>query len=422
MPAHALSCNGNPDTRTPHIDLLAKTGVNFTKAVSGFPLCCPYRGSMLTGLYPHECVPGHEYPLPPEKTTVADVFNEHGYHTAYIGKWHLDGFQEREGRAAFHVVSRERRGRFQYWLGYENNNSQYDCYVHGGMPEIPPTRLNGYETDALTGLFIEHLNTLPDEKPFFAVLSVQPPHDPYAAPPEYMRRHTPASISLRKNVPDVGWVTEKARDELSGAYAMAENLDDNVGKVVKWLRDTGKYENTHILFFSDHGDMHGSHGRFRKTIAYEESVRVPFIIGGGLPHYEGWRTGKTSCLINHVDIAPTSLGLCGINPPESMRGTNYAGLRKSGAGLPLYPESAYLQSVIPTRHPDSEEFAWRGVVTADGYKYASFERMPWLMFDLNTDPYEQVNLAHNREFKEKRDELQQRLRQWIDDTGDSFEL
>lgn len=108
--ARMLSCNGDPNVHTPNIDALAEMGVNFTRAVSGYPLCCPFRGSMLTSRYPHECVPGHEYQMPPEMPTIADVFNENGYHTAYFGKWHLDGFHEREGRAALHTVLPERRG------------------------------------------------------------------------------------------------------------------------------------------------------------------------------------------------------------------------------------------------------------------------------------------------------------------------
>lgn len=102
---------------TPNIDALADMGVNFTRAVSGYPLCCPFRGSMLTSCYPHECVPGHEYQMPPEMPTIADVFNENGYHTAYFGKWHLDGFHEREGRAALHTVPPGRRGKDPVFRG-----------------------------------------------------------------------------------------------------------------------------------------------------------------------------------------------------------------------------------------------------------------------------------------------------------------
>ncbi len=79
--AQALSCNGNRDVNTPEIDRLAAGGVNFEQAVCGFPLCCPFRGSLLTSLYPHECVPGHEYPMPPDTLTIAKVFSGNAYET-----------------------------------------------------------------------------------------------------------------------------------------------------------------------------------------------------------------------------------------------------------------------------------------------------------------------------------------------------
>ncbi|RMD80200.1 MAG: sulfatase, partial [Lentisphaerae bacterium] len=116
----ALSCNGDPNARTPHLDRLAAEGLNITGAVSGFPLCCPFRGSMITGLYPHHCVPGHEEPLDPKQPTIAHVLRSAGYHTGYFGKWHLDGFKERNGRAAMHIIPPERRGGFDEWIGYEN--------------------------------------------------------------------------------------------------------------------------------------------------------------------------------------------------------------------------------------------------------------------------------------------------------------
>lgn len=286
--AMMLSCNGDPNVHTPNIAALADMGVNFTRAVSGYPLCCPFRGSMLTSRYPHECVPGHEYQMPPEMPTIADVFNENGYHTAYFGKWHLDGFHEREGRAALHTVPPERRGHFQQWVGYENNNSQYDCWVHGGQGETAfCRRLPGYETDCLTDLLLEHLEERAAAKtPFFAVLSVQPPHDPYLAPPEYMARFNPQTLRMRENVPHIPALEERARREYAGACAMVENMDWNMGRIRNKLWETGLAENTHILFFSDHGDMHGSHGMFLKTHPYEESLRIPFVIGGA-SHYTG---------------------------------------------------------------------------------------------------------------------------------------
>jgi arylsulfatase A-like enzyme len=327
-----------------------------------------------------------------------------------------------------HIIPPERRGGFDTWIGYENNNSQWDCWVHGGVGEEAfHYRLPGYETDCLTDLLIDYLRKQGQarrggsEQPFFAVLSVQPPHNPYLAPVEYMARHTPGRVQLRPNVPPVPRVQAQARRDLAGAYAMIENLDWNVGRVRETLVEEGLDLDTHLVFFSDHGDLHGSHGQFKKTAPWEESVRVPFIVGGLQPRYEG-RTGRLPYPVNHVDIAPTTLGLCGIDKPDWMRGHDYSGHRLPGRPQSSAPDSAFLQCVIPTGHGDSVDRPWRGVVTLDGWKYIALERQPWLMFNLNEDPYELANLAHNTRYRTERRRLQERLAAWIDETGDRFEL
>ena len=419
----AMGCAGDPNVATPNLDAMAAQGVRFTGAVSGMPLCCPARGSFLTSLYPHQCVPGHEYPLPAGQKTIANVFNDAGYATAYFGKWHLAGFHESEGRSAMRIVPPDRRGGFQTWVGYDNNNSQYDCWVHGGAgKDAFQYRLPGYETDELSNLLIRYIKHRPNEKPFFAALSVQPPHDPYVAPAEFMQRHTPGRIELRQNVPNVASVTEPARRWLAGYYAQIENLDWNIGRIRRAIDEAGIGFNTHIVFFSDHGDMQGSHGQFKKMTAYEEAIRIPFIIGGGQPQgYEGWSMGHYGVPLNHVDIPATTLGLCGIARPEWMRGTDYSQYRvKRARAAGPEPDSAYLQSVVPTGHGDSVDKPWRGIVTKDGWKYVCFEGISWLMFHLAEDPYEQVNLAHNSKYRAERARLTARLRQWVADTGDQF--
>ena len=426
--AQALSCNGDPNLNTPHLDRLSAEGQNYERAVSGFPLCCPFRGSLLTSRYPHECVPGHEYPLPEGMPTVADVFNKHDFDTAYFGKWHLGGFEERKGRAAMFITDPNRRGGFDTWVGYDNNNSQWDTWVHGGQGDGAfHYRLPGFETDCLTDMLIDYIRRQAEMRkarngqPFFAVLSVQPPHNPYVAPAEWMAGHTPGQVELRPNVPPVAWVEERARRELAGYYAQIENLDWNVGRVREALAEAGLDLDTNLIFFSDHGDNHGSHGQFLKTSPLEESVRIPFIIGGLHPRYEG-RSGRPDVPMNHVDIAPTTLGLCGIDAPEWMRGHDYSGLRLPSRPQLESPDSAFIQSVIPTGHGDSVDRPWRAVVTRDGWKYVVFEGQPWLMFNLNEDPYELVNLAHNTKFRAERKRLQDRLAKWIADTGDMFTL
>jgi arylsulfatase A-like enzyme len=420
--AHATGYAGDPNVCTPNLDRLAAEGVNCRAAVSGFPLCCPARGALLTGLYPHRCVPGHQFALPPEQRTIGHVMAGAGYHTGYFGKWHLGGFQESQGRAAFFITDPKLRGGFHEWIGYENNNAQYDCWVHGGEgPAAKHYRLPGYETDALTDLMIDFLRRRSSQRdqPFFGVLSVQPPHDPYVAPESWMQRHTGGRLALRTNVPAVPRLVERARRELAGYYAAIENLDWNVGRVRAALAELGLAEDTLILFFSDHGDLHGSHGQFMKTAPWEEAIRVPLIIGGGSNYDRATRIHDAP--VNMADIAPTTLGLCGVPVPAWMQGEDFSGVRTKGRAVPA-AESAFLQCVVPTGHLDSVDRPWRGVVTRDGWKYVALEQQPWLLFNLNEDPFEQANHAFNSRYAAERKRLQSLLAGWIDKTGDAFPL
>jgi arylsulfatase A-like enzyme len=429
--AQAIACNGDPNVRTPNLDRMSSGGVNFHRALSGMPLCCPFRGSLLTSRYPHECVPGHEMPLPKGQPTITQPLKAAGYDTAWFGKWHLGGYHERDGRAAKFIVPPDLRGGFDTWAGYENNNSQWDCWVHGGQgKDAFQYRLPGYETDELMNLLIQYVRGKAEAqragqgKPFFACVSVQPPHDPYGAPEEYMSRYNPGKLELRPNVPRVARVEEQVRRDLAAYYAMIENWDANIGRLRRVLGEIGIAFRTHLMVFSDHGDMHGSHGMFRKMTPHEESIRTPMIISGEQQTYDGRLMGRSNAPLNHVDIAPTTLGLCGLDKPAWMRGFDYSGARlgkrrKAGA---VEPDSAFLQSVVPTGHNNSVNKAWRGVVTRDGWKYVCFENTSWMLHNLNEDPYEQMNLAHNNGYRAERKRLLERLKQWLSDTGDNFPL
>ncbi|MGC9449994.1 MAG: sulfatase family protein [Oceanipulchritudo sp.] len=431
--AQAFSYRGDANLHTPNIDNLAREGMRFDCAIAGTPWCTPFRGALITGQYPHQVgtirTPS---PLDPKYPTIANAFTRSGYHTAWIGKWHLHGSN---GRV---VIPPTHRGGFEYWLGYENNNSQNDSWVHGSGHE-EPMRLPGYETDSLTDLFLDHLqaHVRPKEtgngyKPFFACLSVQPPHNPYVPPtnPSYPDTGpSPNDIQFRPNVPHADWVRERVALDLAGYYAMIRNLDWNLGRIRKALKDMGIDRETYIIFFSDHGDMLGSHGQREKSSPWEEAVRIPFIVAktGGV---ESMRAGRTSAVINHVDIAPTTLGLCGIPKPKDMVGFDYSAncLREEDHGYkgePVEaeePDSAYLQQIPRKHHPHSVNKQWRAVVMRDGWKYVCTPGNDWLLHNTREDPYEMANLAHDTFFKEQRRRCRDRLQRWIEETGDEFPL
>ena len=452
--AQATGYAGDPNAHTPNLDRLSAEGYTFTHAVGGAPLCCPFRGAMVTGRYPHRSgVPAHESPMPADTRTLAHTFRDHGYRTCYVGKWHLDGArpeldpsEHRSPRTR--LIPPHRRGGFEDWWAYENNNRPFDCLVHtdaGQTPEgiqvlreqegMEQFRLPGYETDSLTDVLLGWLDRhvsgargMRTEEgsyqPFFAVLSVQPPHNPYTAPEENMARYTPGQIQLRPNVPAIPAVMEQARRDLAGYYAAIERLDWNVGRLRAALDELGLADDTYLFFFSDHGDMHGSHGQWRKTNPWEESIRIPFIVGG--PSREHQASARPDHPINHVDIAPTTLGLCGLTPPATMEGADYSPLiarpPHPGAPAAALPDSAYIGLPVPTGHGDSLDRPWRGLVTRDGWKYVCLERQPLLLFNLAEDPYELANHAHNPRLRAERHRLQDRLAQWIADTQDTFPL
>lgn len=416
-----MSCSGDPNVSTPNMDSMAIQGVQFHQAVASCPWCCPFRGSLLTGRYAHECVWQTPMALDPAEPTIVDTLRNGGYRTRYVGKWHLAGSND-----ASHRVTKDRRGRFDSWIGYENNNNQYDTWVHGHAldgTELLLERLQGYETDALTSIFLTQLEdearrkAAGDQTPFFAVLSVQPPHSPYLSTPESMARHRPAQIALRPNVPPVPALQEQSRRDLAGYYAQIENLDANLGRVRSALRELGLDKDTYVFFFSDHGDMHGAHGYREKSMPWEESIRIPFFITGDLHT----RTGRIDAPLNVVDIAPTTLGLLGLAVPERMRGFDFSAYLdpQSPPTLPNQPESAFLQHCVRKRHPHTFDREWRGVVTRDGWKYVCVPGMPFLLHNLNDDPYELNNLAFKAAFAPQRRRLHALLSDWMQRTGDT---
>jgi arylsulfatase A-like enzyme len=203
---------------------------------------------------------------------------------------------------------------------------------------------------------------------------------------------------------------------------MIENLDWNYGRVIETLEQTTLLNNTHVFFFADHGDMHGSHGMLRKVCPYEESIRTPIIISGCQPRYPPWKNGNLPVLSNHVDIAPTTPGLCGIRQPEWMEGTDFSCHRIGSPPAKADPDSAFLQCVVPTGEADTINTPYRGLVTRDGWKYVCFENQSWLQFNLNEDPDEEMNLAQLDRYRPERKKMIARLKQWIADTGDRFSI
>lgn len=430
MRTQSLGIAGDPNAITPTLDRMAREGVWYREALSGFPLCSPARACFLTGRYDHG-VPFIGQRMRQDLPTFVDPLKQAGYRTAWFGKWHLDGHDKARPapRGDRHFVPRERRAGFDTWLGYEVLNQPQDCTIHGhdGDREVPFYRLPGHETGSLTDLLLDWLDGKEKEDdPFFACVSVQPPHEPHFAPREWQEKFRPADQQLRPNVPGLPRIRAQAREELAGYNASIAHIDANVERVLRRLRETGLDRDTYVVFFSDHGDCLGSHGFLRKQNPLEESIRIPFIVWGGYDHSHHGRKGTDGrdcrSLLNHVDVPVTTLGLCGLEAPDGMAGYDYSG-SVTGRDNPLpEPETAYLQGIWPCVWGKAYTTPWRGIVTRDGWKYVCQPHGVMHCFNLNEDPYEEVDLAHHFDGHAARLRLQPLLRDWLDRLGDPFPL
>ena len=405
--AQALGCMGNPDTRTPHIDALARQGVLFRNTFANTPVCCPARANLLTGKYAHKNgMIANDLRLRESETTVAELLASAGYRTGFIGKWHLDGGPRLPG----FVPPGPRRQGFQFWAANECDHRHFRPTYFRDTPE--PIRDDRYEPEVWTDRAIEFVRASGND-PFFLIVSMGPPHDPYAAPHPYMAMYDPAKIQVRPNW--VEGVPGAGRKELAAYAASVTAVDDQVGRLLKALDDAGRADDTIVLLTSDHGDMLGSQGRRLKRKPWEESIRVPGIVR--YPAKVKPRRVEEG-ILTHVDVTPTLLGLCGLPVPVAMQGADLSGLVLGTTREA--PRSAFFQIFVPFAG-DGTPKPWRGVRT-DRHMYARTAEGPWALYDLKDDPYERKNLANDPSRSALRAEMEALLDAWMKRTGDSWAL
>lgn len=380
--AQALGYAGNPVVKTPNIDRLATESIRFVNAVSGCPVCSPMRATLLTGQRPlTHGVFVNDVQLDPNAVTIGKVLKQHGYDTAYIGKWHLDG----DGRSRY--IPPDRRQGFDYWRALECTHNYNHSFYYGQGPE---KRLwQGYDAIAQTRDAQHYIRQhAHGDRPFALFLSWGPPHAPYqTAPEQYRALYNPRSIRLRPNV--IGYVGELARKNLAGYYAHCTALDDCVGWLRQTLADQRIADDTILVFTSDHGDLLGSHGAWKKQQPYEESVRVPLLW-----HYPtglGTAPRRVDATINSEDLMPTLLGLAGVPIPDSVEGLDFSNYMRGGADPS--DGAALLTCPMPfgqwSKRWGGREY--RGIRTKR-YTYVRDRRGPWLLFDNKKDPYQLNNL------------------------------
>jgi len=402
---------GNPNVRTPNLDALARESVNFTHALSGCPVCSPYRASMLTGRRPltHGVFVNDVY-LQPRAISLAQAFSAAGYDTAYIGKWHVDG----HGRSNY--IPPERRLGFDYWKVLEcTHNYNQSPYYAGDSDE--KLYWDGYDAIAQTRDAQNYIRDHGKDGPFFLTLSWGPPHAPYGtAPEEFRKLYNGDTLELRANVTDES--EAQAREWLAGYYAHCSALDACVGHLLATLQECEIENETIFVFTSDHGDMLGSQGQTKKQRPWDESIRVPFVLR--YPGLAGWRPRETDALIDAPDIMPTLLGLCDISIPDTVEGLDFSehiegGDDPSDGASLLICLQPFGQWTV-AQHGGRE---YRGLRTKR-YTYVRDLQGPWLLYDNAADPYQMRNLVQDEDAANIRDELDMWLQEKLDRAGDQF--
>jgi arylsulfatase A-like enzyme len=411
--AQAVGYAGDPNVKTPNLDRLAAFSANFQNMVSSTPVCTPFKASLITGQRPLTTgVFMNDVLLDTNATTIAKVLDKNGYQTGLIGKWHLDV----QYRLSYTPPGNRREG-FQYWKAV-NCDHNYNHSVYYFNDDTTRHYWNEYDAVAESKDAIKYIRDhAHNDQPFFLELSWGTPHNPYhTAPEKYKEMYDSSKIQLRPNVPDS--MQKQIRYDLAGYYAHISALDDMVGEIVEQLKKEGIFDNTIILFTSDHGDLLGSHGHYRKQRPYDESIRVPLLV-----HYSGKngiKKGDYKAMITSEDIMPTLLGLSGVKIPNTVEGVDFS---KYLQGKEKDPKDtvAMITCIQPfgewARRNGGREY--RGIRTPS-YTYVRDLNGPWLLFDNVNDPYQMNNLVDKSIYAELQTHLDKILLEKLKSTNDQF--
>ncbi len=426
----SVGYNGDEKAKTPNIDAFAKESTIMDNAVSGHPVCAPYRASLLTGKYTTSTgMVINEIRINQNHKSFADVLSENGYKTCYIGKWHLwanrlgDHFNPDNS----YIPEGERLGFNDFFAGYNFHHDYYSPNAYYHLNSKEKIFYEGYEPDCQTDMAIEHITELSKkDNPFALFLSLGTPHDPWIkenVPEKYYEMFKDVSFPNPPNyqpendpyADDWAKLSEKERGELEDwrrvYYAMVANLDDNFGRLISTIDSLGLRENTIVVFTSDHGELFGAHGRRAKNIFYDEAVRVPFLIRGSSFEHKICDTN-----FNTVDIMPTILSYLGLDVPDTVEGID-----KSNEinGTALSDEGSLMMCTGPTAiFGDGNE--WRAYRTRR-YTYAIFKKDgKELLFDNKNDPYQTQNLVDDPEYQAIRQRLHNEMLLKMDSINDKF--
>jgi len=414
------------NVETPNLDWLAHNGVIFSKCYASTPVCSPSRASFVTGMYPqHTGVTKNDVPMYDEMITFAKILQSKGYFTGYLGKWHLDG----EGKPQWEP---ERN------FGFEDNRYMYNRGHWKKMEDtldgarVASVNENGTSNNNLDGadeqsfttdfLIDRTIRLISENKndPFCFMVSIPDPHGPDRVRPPYDEMYTglPFTAPGTYDKPDEGvpsWAQKQknAGIDQSQYFGMVKCIDDNVGKLIDYLRIEDLLQNTVIVFTSDHGDLRAEHHRHNKGVPLEASAKIPFVIYFPLKIMNG------TVIINAVstvDFAPTILGLMGINHREKMQGIDFSNLAIHPDRQEKSRDISFVRSI-----GTGSDGKWIGAFTSRYKLIVSKNDDPWLL-DLEIDPDELTNFISEPGYSSVVEELAADLKKYANKFDDPFLL
>ncbi len=418
-----LGAYGNKEIKTPHLDAIAAEGVVFENSFCPYPICTPSRYSLLSGLYVHEHRGiSNSSTLSPDTPTLPRCLRENGYATTAVGKMHFTPTYLDVGFDKMFLAEQAGPGRYDddyhRWLRDEDTFDRLDLIdqVQEYRDQAPDDYWQQYGS-MRSDLDEKHHSTTwiaeqamcsiqewGDESNFLMVGFIKP-HHPNDPPEPWDTMYNPEELSLLPGWTDDfihgddgkgffdfnGLTAEECKRVMALYYASVSQIDHHVGRMVSLLKEKGLYDNTIIIYTSDHGDYMGYHHRILKgSRMYETVMRVPLIIKFAADHKLPERDQR---LINNIDLAPTLLSAAGITVPDSMSGGN------------VLDQSHDPQFVLGHFH---DEYMSRSQTR----KLLVHGSAKPLFFDLENDPNELENRYDDPAYQDEISELQAQLKDW----------
>lgn len=410
----AMSCMGHPFLETPHLDAMAENGIQFTHAFVTNSLCSPSRASIVTGLYPHNHGVGDNYhQVAPELRLFPEDLQDAGYETAFFGKWHMGD------------VDDPQRG-FDHWVAFRGQGTYYPD-GHGTTRVVPQTRYDGfningekrvpqqgYITDELTDYAMDWLeNRQQKDKPFFVYISHKAVHSDFVGRDGERGKYNDKPWSppvTFANTPEnrIGkprWLIDQrnSRHGVDFGYNLDDfdieayhkrycetltAVDDNIGRIMQYLRKAGIYDDTLVVYTGDNGFQFGEHGLIDKRVAYEASIRVPLLV----QYPKRLAAGKkVDHIVANIDFGPTLLEAAGAPVPD-VDGASFWKLAL-GQDAP-WRDTLLYEYYWEWNYPQTPTtFAVRNTQ----YKFIRYHGI-WdtdELYDMQNDPHEQHNLIRS---------------------------